>query len=489
MSRQTPKPTTPEDWTRSDQYHNSFLLAEDQILDAVLENSSANGLPDIAVSAAQGKFLSLLASSIGAKKILEVGTLGGYSTIWLARALPADGELITLEYSEKHAKVAQENIERAGLSSKVKIMVGLGHDSLLQLHPDIPFDLVFIDADKPSNVKYFTEAKRLVRKGGVIIVDNVVRYARVADPEYTSPNVEGVRDLLKAIKGDTEVDATTIATVGDKGYDGFFVCYSEVEASKAYGQYCSHESVPHLILSSARSLSDPYPLSYDPALDHMSQLTTPEDWARSDQYHNSFLLEDDAILDAALKNSTANGLPEAAVSAAQGKFLRLLASSIGAKRILEVGTLGGYSAIWLARALPADGELITLECNEKHAKVAQENIARAELSSKIKIIVGLGHESMLQLHPDIPFDLVFIDADKQSNMKYFTEAKRLVCKGGIVDNVVRDGKVSNPEYTDASVEGVRALLQAIEGDAEVDATTIATVGEKGYDGFLYAIRK
>ncbi|KAJ7859770.1 O-methyltransferase-domain-containing protein [Mycena olivaceomarginata] len=221
MSRQDPKPTTQEDWTRSDQYHNSFLLPPDETLDAVLKHSTDSGLPEIAVSAAQGKFLNLLASSIGAKRILEVGTLGGYSTIWLARALPADGELITLEYSEHNAKVAQENIDRAGLSSKVKIMVGLGHDSMLTLHPDPPFDLVFIDADKPSNVKYFTEAKRLVRTGGVIIVDNVVRYARVADPAHTSPNVEGVRALLHAIKGDKEVDATTIATVGDKGYDGF----------------------------------------------------------------------------------------------------------------------------------------------------------------------------------------------------------------------------------------------------------------------------
>ncbi|KAF8199360.1 O-methyltransferase-domain-containing protein [Mycena galopus ATCC 62051] len=221
MSRQEPKPTTPEDWARSDAYHNSFLHAEDPILDAVLKHSNDSGLPEIAVSAAQGKFLSLLASSIGAKRILEVGTLGGYSTIWLARALPDGGELITLEYNGKHAKVAEENIERAGLSSKVKILVGLGHDSMLALPSDNKFDLVFIDADKPSNVNYFTQAKRLVRKGGVIIVDNVVRYGRVADPEHVTPNTDGVRALLKILKGDPEVDATTIATVGDKGYDGF----------------------------------------------------------------------------------------------------------------------------------------------------------------------------------------------------------------------------------------------------------------------------
>ncbi|KAJ7083443.1 O-methyltransferase family 3 protein [Mycena epipterygia] len=223
MSRQEFKATTVEDWSRSDQYHNSFLHTEDPILDAALKHSKANGLPEIAVSAAQGKFLNLLVSSIGAKRILEVGTLGGYSTIWLARALPPDGELITLELSEKHAKVAQENIDRAGpgLSSQVKIIVGPGHDSMLQLHPETLFDFIFIDADKKGNRDYFTEAKRLVRKGGVIIVDNVVRYGRVADPEYTDTNIEGVRNLLQAIKGDTEVDATTIGTVGDKGYDGF----------------------------------------------------------------------------------------------------------------------------------------------------------------------------------------------------------------------------------------------------------------------------
>ncbi|KAK7042811.1 O-methyltransferase family 3 protein [Favolaschia claudopus] len=219
--RQDYHPTSQEDWARSDNYHNSFLLPQDQILDDVLKNSIDKGLPEIAVSAAQGKFLNLLARSVQAKRILEVGTLGGYSAIWLARALPEDGELITLEYNEHNAKVAQENIDRAGLSGKVKIIVGKGHESMLKLTPNPPFDLVFIDADKPNNINYFTEGKRLVRKGGIIIVDNVVRYARVADPEYTSPNVEGVRTLLKALKDDAEVDATTIATVGEKGYDGF----------------------------------------------------------------------------------------------------------------------------------------------------------------------------------------------------------------------------------------------------------------------------
>ncbi|KAJ6616710.1 O-methyltransferase-domain-containing protein [Mycena sp. CBHHK59/15] len=177
MSKQEFQATTAEDWTRSDQYHNSFLHTKDDVLDAALEKSAVNGLPEIAVSAAQGKFLNLLVSSIGAKKILEVGTLGGYSTIWLARALPGDGELITLELDEKHARVARENIERAGLASKVKLILGPAHDSMLQLKPETPFDLIFIDADKKGNLSYFIEAKRLVRKGGVIvrILPSVIR--------------------------------------------------------------------------------------------------------------------------------------------------------------------------------------------------------------------------------------------------------------------------------------------------------------------------
>ncbi|KAF5392658.1 hypothetical protein D9757_000883 [Collybiopsis confluens] len=221
MARQQPKATTIEDWIRSDVYHNSFLIPQDPILEGTLKNSAANGLPDIAVSTSQGKFLNLQARSIQAKRILEVGTLGGYSTIWLGRALPDDGELITLEVDEKHARVAEENLSDAGLSSKCKVILGPGYESMRNLSSENKFDLIFIDADKPSNLKYYTEAKRLVRKGGVIIVDNVVRFGRVADPEESSPNIEGVRQLLQYMKGDKVVDATTIATVGQKGYDGF----------------------------------------------------------------------------------------------------------------------------------------------------------------------------------------------------------------------------------------------------------------------------
>ncbi|KAJ7052056.1 O-methyltransferase family 3 protein [Mycena amicta] len=223
MSKQEPKQTTVEDWARNDAYHNSFLHSADAELAWVLKNSTDKGLPEIAVSAAQGKLLNLLVRSIGAKRVLEVGTLGGYSTIWLARALPSDGEVITLELNEHHAAVAKENLAHAGVpDGKVKIVLGPALDSLLKLAPEpVPFDFIFIDADKKGNLDYFTQAKRLVRQGGVIIVDNVFRYGRVADPDYTDINVEGVRTLLAGLKGDPEVDATSIGTVGDKGYDGF----------------------------------------------------------------------------------------------------------------------------------------------------------------------------------------------------------------------------------------------------------------------------
>ncbi|KIJ44114.1 hypothetical protein M422DRAFT_60228 [Sphaerobolus stellatus SS14] len=213
-------PTDIEVWKRSDRYHNERLIGTpDASLVHAVESSAKGGLPNIAVSEAQAKFLQLLARTFKAKRILEVGTLGGYSTIWLARALPEDGELITLEISETHAEVARKNIAHAGLDSKVKVIVGPAVESLPKLEPS--FDLAFIDADKQSNLEYFKEAKRLVREGGVIIVDNVVRYGRVSDPEQKDNATEGVRRLLDYIKDDKEVDATTLSTVGEKGYDGF----------------------------------------------------------------------------------------------------------------------------------------------------------------------------------------------------------------------------------------------------------------------------
>ncbi|KAL5529052.1 hypothetical protein ACEPAG_5026 [Sanghuangporus baumii] len=214
--------TNPDDWVKSDAYHNEFLIPRDDALEYALKNSVENGLPEIQVSTAQGKFLNLSARSIGAKRILEVGTLGGYSTIWLGRALPVDGKLITLEISEKHASVARENIQHAGLSDKVETKIGPAADTLETLQPDGPFDFVFIDADKPGNLAYFLQAKRLTRKGAIIVVDNVVRGGKVAlEPENTEDaNVNGVRKLLEHLKNDKEVDATTLALAGEKGYDG-----------------------------------------------------------------------------------------------------------------------------------------------------------------------------------------------------------------------------------------------------------------------------
>ncbi|KAK0469047.1 O-methyltransferase family 3 protein [Desarmillaria tabescens] len=213
------------------------------------------------------------------------------------------------------------------------------------------------------------------------------------------------------------------------------------------------------------------------------------DWDRSDKYHNSYLLQKDDSLEANIKNSIAKGLPDVAISAAQGQFLNLLAKTIGAKRILEVGTLEGYSATWLARALPEGGELVTFELKELHAQVATENLINSGVAFKVTIVVGPASESLAKTPSEPKFDLAFIDADKASILQYFTEAKHLVRPGGIVDNVVRNGRVADPSYSDESVEGVRKLLAVLPGDNEVEAITMGTVGEKSYDGFLYAIRK
>ncbi|KAJ8081683.1 hypothetical protein PM082_007529 [Marasmius tenuissimus] len=213
-----------EIWTREDKYQSSFLVAQDDALDFAVQNSSQKGLPDIAVSPLQGKFLYLISKSIQATRILEVGTLGGYSAVWFSRSLPAKGELVTLELKEEHAKVARENLEKAGadVSARVKIIVGPAHESLAKLKPEPqPFDLAFIDADKSHFTTYYTEAKRLLRSGGVIIIDNMIRGGGVSDPSNTEPYNVKIRELLEFLKDDTEVEATTIGTVGVKGYDGF----------------------------------------------------------------------------------------------------------------------------------------------------------------------------------------------------------------------------------------------------------------------------
>jgi len=214
-----------EQWTEVDRYISDLLVGPDPALDAALEDSSAAGLPPINVAPNQGKLLHLLVRIQGARSVLEVGTLAGYSTIWLARALPAGGRVVTLELEPRHAEVARVNLARAGLSDVVEIRVGRAVDSLAQLEAEGagPFDFVFIDADKPSNPDYFQAALRLSRPGTVIIVDNVVRNGAVADPANTDPAIIGTRKLNELMATETRVSVTEVQTVGVKGYDGFAV--------------------------------------------------------------------------------------------------------------------------------------------------------------------------------------------------------------------------------------------------------------------------
>lgn len=213
----------PEQWTAVDTYVTNLLHAPDPVLEAALADSAAADLPLIAVSPTQGKMLTLLALSHGARNILEIGTLGGYSTICLARALPPGGHLITLEYEAKHAKVARANIARAGLDGVVEVRIGRAQDSLPQLLAEGrgPFDLIFIDADKPGYTEYLGWAMKLSRPGTVIIADNVVRKGEVADPNTTDPMVQGIQRFYEALAAEPRATATTIQTVGAKGYDGF----------------------------------------------------------------------------------------------------------------------------------------------------------------------------------------------------------------------------------------------------------------------------
>jgi predicted O-methyltransferase YrrM len=212
-----------EIWAAVDEYSGKHLLTPDKVLDEALASSTANGLPAIAVSPLQGKQLLMLAQMQNARNVLEIGTLGGYSTIWLARALPADGRLVTLEFSPKHAEVAQANIARAGLSQLVEIRVGPALESLPRLAAEKkgPFDFIFIDADKDNNPGYFEWALKLSRPGTVILVDNVVRDGAVADVENADPSIAGIRRMHEMLAENPRVAATAIQTVGVKGYDGF----------------------------------------------------------------------------------------------------------------------------------------------------------------------------------------------------------------------------------------------------------------------------
>lgn len=212
-----------ETWTAVDKYVAGLLAPHDEALDAALRASDEAGLPAIQVSPAQGKLLQLLAKSIGAERILEFGTLGGYSTIWLGRALPATGRLITLEAEPRNAEVAAQNIAGAGLTDLVDLRVGPALEQLPRLEAEGagPFDLTFIDADKIHTPDYFAWALDYSRPGSLIVCDNVVRFGRLADPESDDPRIPAQRRLHEMLAAEPRVEATTIQTVGAKGYDGF----------------------------------------------------------------------------------------------------------------------------------------------------------------------------------------------------------------------------------------------------------------------------
>jgi predicted O-methyltransferase YrrM len=211
-----------EQWTAVDGYIADHFLGADPVLDAALASSAASGLPAISVSPAQGKLLHLLARVQGARNILEIGTLGGYSTIWLARALPAGGHLISLELDPKHAEVARANVARAGLIDRVEIKLGRAVDTLQQLVTEGrgPFDLIFIDADKPGYNDYLMWSLKLARQGTLIIADNVVRKGEVTNPASSDLNVQGIRRFNELLAAEKRVTTTVLQTVGSKGYDG-----------------------------------------------------------------------------------------------------------------------------------------------------------------------------------------------------------------------------------------------------------------------------
>jgi predicted O-methyltransferase YrrM len=211
-------------WSSVEEYFESRLLPADPVLEAALEASEAAGLPPIQVSASQGKLLHLLALAHGARRILEVGTLGGYSTLWLARALPSDGHLVTLELDPHHAEVARRNFARAGLAERIELHVGPALATLAQLREErvAPFDLIFIDADKPNNLSYLQAAFEMSRVGTLIVVDNVVRKGAVI-AKHRDAAGEGVRRMTDWIGREPRLSATVIQTVGNKGYDGFLL--------------------------------------------------------------------------------------------------------------------------------------------------------------------------------------------------------------------------------------------------------------------------
>jgi predicted O-methyltransferase YrrM len=217
--------TNLETWSAIDSYLTGLLVRPDATLTAVLESSAAAGLPAINVSPPQGKLLQLLVRLQRAKRVLEIGTLGAYSTIWLARGLPNDGRLITLECEPLHAEVARQNIIRAGLGEKVELRSGLATHSLAALveEDSSPFDFIFIDADKPSYPEYLTWSLKLSRAGTVIIADNIIRDGAVINAQSCDPKVQGVRRFNEMVAAEPRLCATALQTVGSKGYDGFTI--------------------------------------------------------------------------------------------------------------------------------------------------------------------------------------------------------------------------------------------------------------------------
>ncbi|QWC24746.1 O-methyltransferase [Bacillus haikouensis] len=209
-------------WKEVDQYFTAKLHKKEQLMNEVMKANEEAQMPSIDVSPSQGKMLHMLVKMKGAKRILEIGTLGGYSSIWMARALPENGSLITLEYSEKHAEVARGNIRKAGLENKVKILTGAALDTLPSLKGQ-KFDFIFIDADKKNNPHYIKWAIELSEPGTVIITDNVVRGGRVIDAKSPDENIKGVRTFIDILSDSELIDSTAIQTVGTKGYDGFVI--------------------------------------------------------------------------------------------------------------------------------------------------------------------------------------------------------------------------------------------------------------------------
>jgi predicted O-methyltransferase YrrM len=214
-------------WTEVDRYLDDLFVPPDEDLERTLETSAAAGLPAIQVSPPQGKLLRVIAQLQGTRNILEIGTLGGYSTIWLARALPPGGHLISLEANPRHVEVARANLARAGLEGVAEVREGQALDSLSKLAAEgrDPFDFIFIDADKPSYPDYLAWALKLSRRGSVILADNVVRGGAVADAASTDPNVRGIRRFHQLLATESRVSATAIQTVGSKGYDGFAIAF------------------------------------------------------------------------------------------------------------------------------------------------------------------------------------------------------------------------------------------------------------------------